>query len=117
VKGPRPLLVAWAFLVLGLAIRAFAAGVLAPHQPAAVAVAAVAIDVNRASVDELMVLPGIGRTRAEAIVVARIRAGPFRSMADLERVEGLGPTTVRAFRDMVTFSATAAIVARDGDNR
>lgn len=52
------------------------------------------IDVNCASVAELSTLPGVGRTRARALVLHRVRHGPFRSLADLTAVDGLGPATV-----------------------
>lgn len=42
------------------------------------------VDLNAASVDELADLPMVGRQRAEAIVKAR----PFRSWEEVERVEG-----------------------------
>lgn len=48
---------------------------------------------NRAGVEELDALPGIGPARARAIVAFRDSAGPFRHVADLRRVPGL-PTTV-----------------------
>ena len=53
------------------------------------------LDPNLASVEELQLLPGVGRTRAEQIVLERIRRGPFKSLAELERVDGIGEDTVR----------------------
>ena len=47
------------------------------------------VDLNRASVAELMRLPGIGRRRAEAIAARRARQ-PFRSPAEVTQVEGIG---------------------------
>jgi DNA uptake protein ComE-like DNA-binding protein len=38
----------------------------------------------------------VGRTRAEGIVLERIRRGPFRSLEDLARVDGIGLETIRA---------------------
>jgi DNA uptake protein ComE-like DNA-binding protein len=51
------------------------------------------LDVNRADARALEALPGIGVRRAAAIVAARVGA-PFCSVRELERVPGLGPTTV-----------------------
>ena len=48
------------------------------------------VDINRASEDELRVLPGIGSVLASRIVEAREREGPFASLEDLRRVRGLG---------------------------
>lgn len=87
----RRLLVAWAFLCFGLAVRTLAAGLL-PTQPA-VDLRAVRLDLNRARVEELALLPGLGRTRAEAIVLHRIRHGPFASVAELVAVDGCGEVT------------------------
>lgn len=52
-----------------------------------------AIDVNTATVQELVALPGIGPVIAGRIVEER-RQKPFRSLGDLERVKGIGKKTV-----------------------
>lgn len=49
-----------------------------------------ALDANRAPVEVLQVLPGIGPARARALVDARRRA-PFCRAVDLERARGVGP--------------------------
>lgn len=97
----RVLLTVWAFVVIGLAVRALAAGLLAPASELGPRVTSRAIDVNRATVGELTTLPGIGVTRAEAIVLDRIRHGAFRGVDDLTRVDGLGPETVERLRPFV----------------
>jgi competence protein ComEA len=56
------------------------------------------MNVNRASADELTLLPGIGPQRAKAIVSSREHEGPFLSTGDLERVRGIGPATRRRLR-------------------
>lgn len=52
------------------------------------------VDVNKASRGLLETLPGIGPVRAEAIVRERERRR-FARLAELERVHGIGPKTVR----------------------
>jgi competence protein ComEA len=52
------------------------------------------VAVNRATVEELDRLPGIGPALARAIIEERARGGPFRSPSDLERVPGIGPALV-----------------------
>ncbi len=52
------------------------------------------LDPNRASPASLETLPGIGPSRAAAIVRARSSA-PFCEFGDLERVPGIGPRTLQ----------------------
>ena len=53
------------------------------------------VDINRATLPELMQLPGIGETTAQSIVKARDENGPFQSLADVEaRVNGIGPRMI-----------------------
>jgi competence ComEA-like helix-hairpin-helix protein len=86
------LMAAWLVLTLAALIRLAAEGML-PRRPAGV-VAPHAIDPNRASIPELCALPGIGLERAQAIVLHRVRHGPFRAPADLALVHGIGPSRV-----------------------
>ncbi|MGH0036480.1 MAG: ComEA family DNA-binding protein [Myxococcota bacterium] len=51
------------------------------------------IDLQRADAETLQVLPGIGPARSSAIVQARCRR-PFRRLADVDRVPGIGPRTL-----------------------
>lgn len=60
------------------------------------------VDVNRATVAELDVLPGVGPTTAEAIVAHREANGPFRRLEDLLEVRGIGPSKLEGLRDHVT---------------
>jgi competence protein ComEA len=60
------------------------------------------VDVNRASVEQLDELPGIGPTTASAIVDHREQHGPFATVDDLEAVRGIGPAKLDAIRELVT---------------
>jgi competence ComEA-like helix-hairpin-helix protein len=57
------------------------------------------VDVNTASIDELVRLPGIGEALASRIVAYREEHGPFGSVDDLRWVSGIGPATIERFRD------------------
>ncbi len=52
------------------------------------------IDLNRATVAELMRLPGLGERKAQAIVARRLRS-PFRRPEEVMQVKGLGPAWFR----------------------
>ena len=47
------------------------------------------LNINTASVSELMNLPGIGQTKAEAIVMYRNEHGAFQSVEDLMQIPGI----------------------------
>jgi competence protein ComEA len=86
---------AWLLVTLAAAVRLGARVVVdARTDDRHVAVARL-VDVNRASIAELATLPGIGRGRARALVLHRVRHGAFRRLSDLAAVDGLGPITVR----------------------
>jgi competence protein ComEA len=53
------------------------------------------IDLNTASAGELQRLPGIGPVGAERIVEEREANGPYRTVGELVRVAGFGPSRVR----------------------
>lgn len=51
--------------------------------------AIVKINVNVASKQELMTLPGIGEVMSERIIAYRTDVGPFQSIGDLKKVKGI----------------------------
>ena len=65
------------------------------------AVAANAIDINRASVEELKDLPGIGDAIAARIVDFREKNGPFRRPEQLLLVPGISEKKFREIRPLI----------------
>jgi competence protein ComEA len=57
------------------------------------------ININSATASALQDLPGIGTSKAAAIVADRDANGPFKSCEDLDRVAGIGPATVANLKD------------------
>jgi len=57
------------------------------------------IDINRATLDDLISLPGIGPALAQRVIDYRSEHGPFQSVEELERVSGIGPQTVQGLID------------------
>ena len=68
------------------------------------------IDLNRASVAELMRLPGLGQKRAQAIVAHRTKQ-PFRRVEDVLEVKGLGPAWLAKVKGSVSVGGVTAAAA------
>ena len=66
----------------------------APQKPLALH----AINVNTATVEELVRLPRIGPRIAQRIVDYRRSHGPFRSLETLTNVKGIGPRTLEKIK-------------------
>jgi len=60
------------------------------------------VNINSADASGLQNLPGIGPSKANAIVADRTSNGPFSSCADLQRVRGVGPATVAGIATVCT---------------
>ncbi len=70
------------------------------------------VNINTASVDELMTLKGIGKVRAEAIVKYRKKHGAFKSISDLQNVNGIGENIVKSIKSDVTLSGKTTVVTK-----
>ena len=97
--GPKVLAVAVVAATLAVAGGAVAAPGQAPA--AASSESQARVDVNAASAAELASLPGIGESKAAAIIAEREKK-PFASVEDLERVRGIGARTVEDLRSKVS---------------
>ena len=60
------------------------------------------ININTATAQELEALDKIGETLAQRIVEYREQNGPFVSVDDLTRVEGIGQDALEQLRDKLT---------------
>ena len=61
------------------------------------------VNVNTATVQELQLLPGIGESRAVALVELRKRRGGFKSLEELKEVKGIGDASLVRLRPYVRF--------------
>ncbi len=59
------------------------------------------ININTADVSELTELPGIGETKASAIVEYRKEAGGFKNVEDLLNVNGIGDSTYEKIKNLI----------------
>lgn len=60
------------------------------------------ININKAAAAELMNLDGVGEVLARRIVEYRMKNGPFVSIEDLKRVQGIGDKLFSKIRDSVS---------------
>ncbi|WP_017430005.1 ComEA family DNA-binding protein [Vreelandella jeotgali] len=61
------------------------------------------INVNTADAELLAELPGIGPSRAEALIEEREANGTFEDADELTRISGIGEVTVGKIRDEIEF--------------
>ncbi|MGE5629098.1 MAG: helix-hairpin-helix domain-containing protein [Solirubrobacterales bacterium] len=59
------------------------------------------IDINSASKEELMKLPGIGEVTAQKIIEYRDKNGGFKTVEDLKKVGRIGDKTLEKFKDKI----------------
>ena len=62
------------------------------------------VNINTANVEELATLPGIGSTKAEAIVQYRKDNGQFKKVEDLTDVKGIGDKIVDKIKPEATIN-------------
>lgn len=84
--------------ILALALG-LAAAVASAEEPAGLVGK---VNVNTATVEELTLLPGIGESRAKALIETRKRRGGFKSVDELLEVKGIGDASLERLRPHVT---------------
>lgn len=63
-----------------------------------------AVNINTATQAELQSLSGIGPVKAQAIIDYRKKHGAFKSVNELEKVDGIGTATMTNLKKQVTIS-------------
>jgi len=60
------------------------------------------VNINTATQSELMALPGIGESKAKAIIDYRNHNGLFKELTDLMKVSGIGQSTYDNLKELIT---------------
>jgi competence ComEA-like helix-hairpin-helix protein len=73
------------------------------------------IDINRAELAELMLLPGVGPSKAERIIKWRQEHGPFHALEELQKAAGITAKDLSAIRSLVTLGEPSPAPPPDTD--
>lgn len=60
------------------------------------------VNLNRASKEELMTLPGVGASRAESIIQYRKEQGAFKKIEDVMQISGIKEALFEKIKDFIT---------------
>ena len=60
------------------------------------------ISINKATIEELQTLPGIGESKAKAIIEYRLKEGEFKTIEDITKVSGIGEAAFEKIKDSIT---------------
>ena len=60
------------------------------------------VNINKATIEELVQLKGIGQKYAKRIVDFRDKNGPFKNIEDIMNVKGIGPKKFELIKNLIT---------------
>lgn len=75
------------------------------------------VNLNQAVESDLLNLPEVGPSLAKNLIRHREQVGPFRSLADVEKVPGIGPRTLALLAPYLTYelATSETLTAASGD--
>ncbi len=69
------------------------------------------LNINTASEDQLVLLPGVGPSKAERVVTWRSKHGAFKRVADLRHVKGFGYKTIKKLEPFLDIKGDTTLKA------
>jgi competence protein ComEA len=79
---------------------------------ASITMAFAAVNLNTATKEELISLDGIGEVKAQAIIDYRTKNGPFKTLADVDKVPGIGEGTLKKIEKDVGLTGKTTVAAK-----
>jgi competence protein ComEA len=70
-----------------------------------------AVNINTATKEELESLEGIGPVKSQAIIDYRTKNGPFKSLEDVKKVDGIGDKTFEKMKPDISTSGKTTVKA------
>jgi competence protein ComEA len=88
-----------AVILSGATVQAQPVGQTAPQTQGT---QAATINVNTATIEQLMTIKGIGQVTAQNILDYRTANGPFQTVNDLDKVKGIGPAKLEGMKPFIS---------------
>jgi len=82
--------------------------ILTAFAPSAMSEGEAKLDLNKASVEELVQLKGIGQSYAERILEYRENNGPFMQAEDIMKIKGIGNKIYESIKNLIMVEAPSS---------
>ena len=60
------------------------------------------VSINTGTLEELQTIPGIGESKAKAIIEYREQNGKFETIEEIKNISGIGEATFEKFKEYIT---------------